>query len=99
MYPIVMLPRRRRPDENERTSHKAEIAPSAAILIPLPRPALFLEQEQHHILLVLLFAELNHIQLNLEDTLLTEHLDIHGNMLDTGLVTTQLDYLKSKIVL
>ena len=40
-----MLPRRRRPDENERTSHKAEIAPSAAILIPLPRPALFLEQE------------------------------------------------------
>ena len=40
-----MLPHRRRSDENERTSHKAEIAPSAAILIPLPRPALFLEQE------------------------------------------------------
>ena len=43
-----MLPRRRRLDEHERTSQKAaepEIAPSAAILIPLPRPALFVEQE------------------------------------------------------
>lgn len=43
-----MLPRRRRLDEHERTSQKAaepKIAPSAAILIPLPRPALFLEQE------------------------------------------------------
>ena len=45
---VVMLPRRRRLDEHERTSQKAaepKIAPSAAILIPLPRPALFLEQE------------------------------------------------------
>ena len=43
-----MLPRRRRLDEHERTSQKAaepEVATSAAILIPLPRPALFLEQE------------------------------------------------------